>query len=230
MKKILVATDFTEYSDYAMISAASLANQTGAELIILHVINRPLNPDDDVYENYHNLPGGKTIISNIKKKLDDIIRKHKIVGAKTIYELRYDVFKTILKRSERHKVDLIVMGAYGSSGSEESMIGSNTQRVMLRSNVPVLVIKEKLEDFVINKTVFASEFYGDVYNAFPKIKKVLDIFDTELHLLKVNTPSRFQRTEDSLNLMSIFIKEFNLKRTSKHTYNDSTIEDMCQAP
>jgi phage gp16-like protein len=37
-----------------------LPKQTGAQLILLHVINRPLNLDDESYENYHNMPGGKT--------------------------------------------------------------------------------------------------------------------------------------------------------------------------
>jgi len=73
MKKILVTTDFTEYADYAVMSAASICEQTGAQLILLHVVNRPLNEEDDSYENYHDMPGGKTIVSNVKNRLDAII-------------------------------------------------------------------------------------------------------------------------------------------------------------
>jgi nucleotide-binding universal stress UspA family protein len=225
MNKILVNTDFTKYADYAVMSAASLCEQTGAQLILLHVVNRPLNADDDSYENYHDMPRGTTIISNVKNRLDAIVNQYQLKNAKVIYELRYDVFKTILKHADRHQVDLIVMGAYGSSWSEGSLIGSNTERVMRQAEMPVLIVKEKFKDFNIENMVLASEFHGEIYKVFPKMKKVIDLFDTKIHLLKINTPSRFQRTNDSLKLMEEFSKEFNLQGCSINTYNDLTIED-----
>lgn len=225
MEKILVATDFTEYADYAVSSAASIAKQTGAQLILLHVINRPLNLDDDDYDNYHNMPGDKVVVSNIKNKLDAIVSQLNIKGVKVIYELRYDVFKTILKHADRHRVDLIVMGAYGDSQLEGSFIGSNTERVMLQAKMPVLIVQEQFKDFNIENMVFASEFYGEVYKIFPQMKKIIDLFDTDLHLLKINTPSRFQRTQDSMKLMTEFSNEFSLRKCTKNVYSDLTIED-----
>jgi nucleotide-binding universal stress UspA family protein len=225
MKKILVATDFSEYADYAVISAASIARQTGAQLILLHVINRPLNSDDDAYENYHGMPGSDTVVSNIKNKLDAIVNQHKIKGTKVIHELRYDVFKTILKHADRQQVDLIVMGAYGSTGAGESLIGSNTQRIMQQAKMPVLIVKEKFKDFNIENMVLASEFYGEIYKVFPKMKKIIDLFDSNLHLLKVNTPGRFQRTYVSVKLMEEFSSEFGLEKCTTNIYNDLTIEE-----
>jgi nucleotide-binding universal stress UspA family protein len=107
---LLVATDFSEYADYAVSSAASIAKQTGAQLILLHVIDRPLNLDDESYENYHNMPGGKTVVMNIQSRLNAIVSAHKIENVEVFYELRYDVFKTILQHADQHQVDLIVIG------------------------------------------------------------------------------------------------------------------------
>jgi len=225
MKTILVATDFSEYAEHAVSSAASIAKQTGAQLILLHVVNRPLNSDDDSYENYHQMPGYELTITNVKTKLNDTVKKHELKNTKVLHELRYDVFKTILKHADRHKVDLIVMGAYGSMGSEKPFIGSNTERVMLQAQMPVLVVKERFEEFNIQNTVFASEFYGEVYNVFPKMKVILDLFQTNIHLLKVNTPGQFQRTHDSLKLMTAFAKEFGIEDCTKNIYNDITVED-----
>jgi nucleotide-binding universal stress UspA family protein len=225
MKKILVATDFSEYAEYAITSAASIARNTGAQLILLHVIDRPLNLNDESYENYHNIPGGKTVIMNIQRKLNAIVRLHEIENAEVFYELRYDVFKTILQHADQHQVDLIVMGAYGSSRSEGSFMGSNTERVMSQAKMPVLIIQEKFNEFNIENMVLASEFYGEIYKIFPKMKKIIDLFDSNLHLLKVSTPSRFQRTHDSLKLMKEFISEFDLINCTSNIYNDITIED-----
>lgn len=223
--KILVATDFTEYSDYAIQAAAAIIKKTGAQLILLHVINRPLSPEDDSYENYHNMPGNNMIVSEIKNKMDDLLKQHNIKDCKIIYELRYDVHQTILKNADRNEVDLIIMGAYGNSGPDETFIGSNTERVMLNAKTPVLIVKEKLKDFNIENMVLASEFYGEIYKIFPKMKDIIDLLETNIHLLKVNTPSRFQKTDVTIKLMEDFANKFALKDHSKNIYNDMTIED-----
>lgn len=225
MKKILVATDFSEYADYAVKSAASLAKKIGAKLILLHVINRPLSSEDDSYEGYHNMPGGKVVVNTIQDKLKALVNKYEIKEVDIVYELRYDVFKTILKYAVRHKVILIVMGAFGNSGSKSLFIGSNTERVMLKADVPVLIIKEEFKESNIENIVFASAFYGPVYKVFPKMKNIMDLFQSNIHLLKVNTPNKFERTNDSIKLMTEFCKKFGLKKCTKNIYNDLSIED-----
>lgn len=225
MKKILVATDFSEYAEYAVKSAASLAKKIGAKLIILHVIDRPLDSNDDSYEGYHNMPGGKIVVSNVQDKLQTLVDKYKINEVDIIYELRYDVFKTILKYAVRHKVILIVMGAFGLSRSKSLFIGSNTERVMLQAKMPVLIIKEEFKEENIENIVFASEFYGSVYTIFPEMKSIMDLFQSKIHLLKVNTPSKFQRTHESMKLMEEFCSKFELKECTKNIYNDLSVED-----
>lgn len=225
MKKIIVATDFSDYAEFAIKAAASIAKKAKAKLILLHIINRPLNSDDDSYENYHNRPGGKTIVSNIQNKLEEIINRHNINDAEVIYELRYDVFKTILKHANKQDVDLIVMGAYGSSGSQGALLGSNTERVLQQAIMPVLVVKEEFEYFRIENMVFASEFHSPVFEVYPKMKKIIDLFQTNIHLLKVNTPNNFQKTLDSLKLMEKFKNEFCLKNCTTNIYNDLSVED-----
>lgn len=224
MKNILVATDFTKYAEYAVSSAVSIAKQTGAQLILLHVINRPLNSDDDSYENYHDMPDGDTIVVNIQNKLNTIVNLHNLKNAKTFYELRNNVYNTILDYADEYKAELIVMGAYGTTKSAGTFIGSNTSKVMSQAKIPVLIVQEKFSEFNIENMVLASEFYGEIYKVFPKMKQIIDLFDTKLHLLKVNTPNRFQRTHDSFKLMKEFSSEFDLKNCTMNIYNDLTIE------
>lgn len=145
MKKILVDTDFSEHADYAVKSAASLAKQTGAQLILLHVINRHLDSEDDSNKGCYDMLVSNRIESRVQKKLNAIIKKYKLNEAKVFYEFRYDEFKAILKHADRHEVDLIVMGAYGSTGSEGTFIDPNTKRVMLQTKTPVMIVKEKFK-------------------------------------------------------------------------------------
>ncbi len=62
-------------------------------------------------------------------------------------------FSGIIDESEKNNIDLIVMGSQGASGLQEMFIGSNTEKVVRRSNVPVLVIKTSVEDFVVNDII-----------------------------------------------------------------------------
>lgn len=215
IQKILVATDFTEFSDYAVQAAVAIIEKTGAQLILLHVVNIPLDTKDDSYENYHNTPGNQLIISKIRDNTDKILKRYKIKDCKIIYELRYDVYKTILKHADSNEVNLIIMGAYGDSGSEEAFIGSNTERVMLNATMPVLIVKEKLDDVNLKNMVLASDFYDEIYNIFPHMKNISDLFQLNIHLLKVNTPNHFQRTHVSMKLMADFAKKFNLKKCTQ---------------
>lgn len=225
MQKILIATDFSVHAEYAFMAAASISKKNGAKLILLHVIDRALTPTDDSYVNYHNLPGHKLIVTNIQDKLDALVNDHQVKDVKIIYELRSDVHRTIIKHADRHKVDLIIMGAYGTMGSDDILIGSNTTVVLLAAKMPVLVVRQDLADFNIENMVFASEFFGEVYKVFAKMKIVIDLFKTNIHLLKVNTPNHFQRTQKSMNLMTEFSKEFGLEHCTKNIYNDLSIED-----
>ena len=57
-------------------------------------------------------------------------------------------FGVIMEISKGKKCDLIVMGSHGSSGIEEIFIGSNTEKVVRHSEIPVLVIKNDIPEKV----------------------------------------------------------------------------------
>ncbi|MFT6766399.1 MAG: nucleotide-binding universal stress UspA family protein [Burkholderiaceae bacterium] len=54
---------------------------------------------------------------------------------------RNAVYDGILDTAKAEKCDLIVMGSHGTSGMKALILGSETQKVLTHSAVPVLVIK-----------------------------------------------------------------------------------------
>jgi hypothetical protein len=121
-------------------------------------------------------------------------------------------------------VNLIVMGSHGKSGFNEILIGSNTEKIVRLANAPVLTIKKEIEDFNIKKMVFASNFYGESYSVFEKIKLFADLYEAHIELLKVITRGDFEPTPVSLSLMEDFAKKFQLSNYTKNTYNALSIE------
>ncbi len=53
------------------------------------------------------------------------------------------IHSEIIDYSKKKKIDLIVMGTHGASGYKELFIGTNAQRVVTLSDIPVLTIQQK---------------------------------------------------------------------------------------
>ena len=127
---------------------------------------------------------------------------------------------------ENKDIDLVVMGSNGASGLDEILIGSNTEKVVRHSNVPVLVVKQELEQLEINDIVFASNFEEENLHAFQKAKTFADSFDAKLHLLYVNLPgNQFYSSQEITQQIQDFLEKADMSDFENiKIYNDYTIE------
>jgi len=223
MKKILVPTDFSKEAEHAIKVAAKLAKDYDCELILLHLL-------DQQHTNYgeathSELPEAFFHMQYAHQKFETITNKdylkniivHEIVHFK---ELKLGV-KEI---SKTQNVDLVVMGSHGASGFKELFIGSNAEKVVRYSDIPVLVIKYDQPNFQINDIVFASDFNEDNKLAYRKATELAKIFNAKIHLLLVNTVGNFTTTAAAKVRISEFIKEINFDNHTINIYNDETPE------
>jgi nucleotide-binding universal stress UspA family protein len=103
-------------------------------------------------------------------------------------------------------------------------IGSNTEKVVRNSNIPVLIIKRNEENFNTNKFVFASDFSEEIKKPFQKVIEFAKNFNAHLHLVNINTPNNFKSTRVAQKQMNEFIAEFKIGNYSTHIYNDVNVE------
>ena len=96
-------------------------------------------------------------INRLEELMDDKCLNDLKVSQVIQFEL---AFNGIMDISKKNDVDLIVMGSHGASGFKEMFIGSNAEKVVRNSEVPVLIIKQKEDNFQVNDFVFASDFPG----------------------------------------------------------------------
>ncbi len=195
MKTILVSTDFSLCAERASLVAINLARKTQAEIHFLHIAGVPadwatLVDSSDMY------PDVTKMVNSCQHKLDMLVSraesKHVSARKYLVYNLNY---QGILQHIKKHKIDMVVMGSQGASGLKEFLLGSNTQKVVRMSPVPVLVIKENLsEDFQVRKMVFASDFREEVMDQFKIFVEIARVWEAKLLLLFVNTPSNFTDT------------------------------------
>jgi nucleotide-binding universal stress UspA family protein len=222
MKKILVPTDFSECSKNAFNAALKIAKKTGAEIELVHVYDRPVIGFVDLNIDHKK---NKAMLQKAQKTIEQMLKEIEDEGVKVHPHILADIPLTeIMDQKKFSKIDLIVMGSQGSEGLKELFIGSNTEKVVRKSKVPILSLKEDQGSFDLKNIVLASNFYKELEGVFSQMNDLLGTFNPHYNLLKVVTPNNFETSHYSRKLMNEFARRFDLKNYSIHIYNDNNIE------
>lgn len=225
MKKILVPTDFSEYAYYALKVAAQIAKKNDGEIILLHMLELPHQAGDAIGSG-HDIPEIMLFKNAAINRLEDLMNDECLDGLKVSEIIQFELaFNGIMDISKKNDVDLIVMGSHGASGFKEMFIGSNAEKVVRFSDIPVLVLKREEEIFNVNHFVFASDFSDEVRKPFQKVVEFANKFNAELHLVMINTPSSFKPTHIANEIMSNFVSNYSINKFSTHIYNDTNVEN-----
>lgn len=224
MKTILVPTDFSEHAEYALRVAAQIARKNNSEIILLHMLELPHQAGDAIGSG-HNIPEIMFFKNKAITNLEELMEVDYLEGISVSEIVQFEkAFEGILTVSKKNNVDFIVMGSHGASGFQEMFIGSNTEKVVRHSEVPVLVIKNKTDEFLAENFVFASNFSEEIKKPFKQLVGFAKSFNSHLNLVMINTPNSFRPTHVSEKIMSDFIKEFDYDNHSLHIYNDANVE------
>jgi nucleotide-binding universal stress UspA family protein len=160
IKNILYATDLSENARYAYTYAASLAQQYGAQITILHVIEK-LSAETFLQiqgyvgeEKWKQLQEDKKadFVSTIKGRLSNFCDEISSELDACTFQVDKIIVKEgiaadeILHQADLNDADLIVMGTRGLGLFKEALMGGTARRVVRRSGIPVMVVKlpEKL--------------------------------------------------------------------------------------
>ncbi len=226
MKRILVPIDFSTEAESAARVAASIARKTGSEIYLIHMLELPVTTIDPAEMN--TISSEPQIIYFMKlahKKFETFKKLPFLKGLTVVESIQFQhAFSGIISESEKNNIDLIVMGSQGASGLQEMFIGSNTEKVVRRSKVPVLVIKQGVEDFVVNDIIFASDFNSESKSTFQRVINFTDLFEAKIHLLYINTIHNFNTTKNIESRIARFMEDFDFSNYTKNIYNDISIE------
>jgi len=225
MEKILVPIDFSKPSEYAAKMAAKIAKKTGASITLIHLIELPSGVADMGYRSRFSIPESMLYLRKTKEKVLEFKKSFFPEDLTVDYFIKLNnPFDGIKKYADKIDADLIIMGSKGHSKFEEIMIGSNTEKIVRSSKIPVIVVKKDSKKFSLKNLVFASNFKKENKEVFTKFLSFANAFNSKIHLLRVNTPSQFESTFTTEQKMKNFIKEYNLPKYSVSIYNDTSIE------
>lgn len=149
IKRIFIATDFSDTSKEAFNQAVQLARQTDATLLLAHVIE-PIDMAASHLEpfGFHEL--------RLQQRLDRIVQPMREEGLLVeTHLLKGDPAAEIIKAAGDLQCDLIVIGMHGRTGVQRLLMGSVTERVLRASPVPIVAVRRQAQ--AENKKTLAEE-------------------------------------------------------------------------
>lgn len=236
MKKILIPTDFSQHAHTATNLAFSVAQKANANIAFVHMVQTPIEWGEiDLLSSGLSASSAKALegvfpdvkahLDQIKEKFEALVKQGKEKGIEVSYQVSHNKSSSdISKMAKEQNFDLIVIGTHGKHGAK-AFLGSNTQKVVRHATCPVLTIKEPHENYSFKKIVFASDF--EFKNSIPALQKVLafaKLFEAEVHLVLVNTPSAFIDTKQSKERFENFLSHFKDETLYTHVYNQFSVD------
>ncbi len=224
MYKILVPVDFSEKSNYAVKMAAKIGKNIEAEIYLLHLVELPSGIVDMGAGSNFSIPESMMYLRKVKEKILDLKATYFHDDQIVKYSIKFqNPFEGITDYVKKINANLIVMGSKGVSDFEEMIIGSNTEKVVRTSTIPVIVVKADSKKFKFKKLVFASNYDDENKVAFVDFLNFAKQFKTEIHLLKINTASSFENSFITKEKIKNFIKDFDLPKNTIHIHNDESV-------
>jgi nucleotide-binding universal stress UspA family protein len=145
---ILIPTDGSQLSQEAVKCGIEMAKRLGARVTGFVAI--PEHPRiahwkfpeaiSDEHARLHWQQHAKTILGFVEKQSQNLG-----VPCDTVYQADDEPYRGILRTAEAHGCDLIFMASHGRRGMEALLLGSETQKVLAHSRIPVLVYRSVSE-------------------------------------------------------------------------------------
>ncbi len=206
--KIIVPFDLSTTTESALQYAINFAdNDKSIEILLIHVSEKS---EEDSYEKK---------IEHKVEKIKDEYPKYK--GAINWVLKSGDLTKNILRTQKELKADIIIMGTKGSQ--EEEMAVTNTSKLVLEADCPVIVIPESTKEFGIKKIALVLG-KNEIDDA-SVLETLLDIarrFHSEVHVLTIcneeGTYGYSEVDEKNENILEYYLENFY----SHHTFQENT--------
>jgi len=143
-KRILIPTDGSSASQRAILAGAALARETGAEIIGLTVTPpfHTLSADPEMLEStpaqyeQQSRQQADRILAEVESAAREALVKYRLEHASGD-----SPYETIISTARDAGCDLILMASHGRKGIKGLLLGSETQKVLVHSAIPVLVYR-----------------------------------------------------------------------------------------
>lgn len=145
-RKILVPTDGTPLAEKAVQEAIDYAKTSGGEIVALSIAPPYVHSLPDItFGAFRDKPLEENVtpIDAAQQIVDNVLHRARVAGVrcKTRIALSFDPYQEIVDAAEEFDCDVIFMATHGYKGLKKLVTGSETQRVLDHTTLPVLVLR-----------------------------------------------------------------------------------------
>ncbi|MBD2714228.1 universal stress protein [Microvirga sp. STR05] len=236
MKNILVPTDFSAQAHHAFEVALQLAQRTGGNVTLLHVLES-LGDNSANFSSYGGpvngaeLPNSEGVPDGIFAiKLLEVTkqRMHALLAEAAqrapgvaVHDAAgtADLDDAILRVVAERNIELVVMGTQEHDTMEQFFNSSTTQRMVRLAPCPVLAVKHQQAQFDVRNIVFPSDFTAETANAASELQQILALFpEAVVHLLHIGS----SHDQQVLVHMQMFLQQHSLPNATTHIFDASS--------
>jgi nucleotide-binding universal stress UspA family protein len=232
MTKILVPFDFSEQAQNALNFSTAIADKFDyVHIEVLHVMETPTSTTMGTMGGGEMMPDMENqiffieLMNRRKVQIEELKAKYADSNFTFSANIKLgNAFKGISESINEENPDLVIMGSKGSSGVEEVLIGSNTEKVVRTAICPVITIKSAVDPKDLKKIVFASDFREDNVEIADGMKRLQHLLGAELYFVVINTPGNFETSRESIKRIRVFANKFDFSNVTAEIYNSSSEE------
>jgi len=144
LKKILVPMDFSDCSKKALQYALPLAKQFGSEIILVHVMPYAVQPPETILADTHSIDASGKVLNDLLREISSTVTARASLRVGSPHA-------EIVEAAKESEADLIVLSTHGHSGLAHMLLGSTAERVVRHAPCPVLVVREKEHEFILDR-------------------------------------------------------------------------------
>ncbi|WP_090336145.1 universal stress protein [Dyadobacter koreensis] len=219
MKSILVPCNFSNHSEMAFNFALEIAEALEAEIVILTALN-DINSTEPAEREIQD-----SLIAENKSKFKTLLEKQARLHVPVRHILRPGkITPLVLDIIEEEKIDVVIMGTHGSRGWDGFFMGSNIEKIVRTSPVPVFAVKSKIAVRSVHNIVFPISLSSDQNTVIEKVKNLQKLFRARLHLVRINTGAA-KNEKENLEKLTEFGEKHQLANFTVNSRNRAEVKD-----
>jgi nucleotide-binding universal stress UspA family protein len=185
MKNILVPCDFSKPAEEAFRFAVKIASQSKGAIHVLNVIDITFLRDNPTLS--HSYAFNINFLKDIEREIEQKFQVMRGKYAPLTMEVKFkhvisSLTAEIHNYTVANKIDLVLMGTHGEDGAD---FGSNTEKIVRNSTVPVFAVRTAPAE--IKNIVFPVTPDHRDKDLIAKVNELQTFFQARVHLLYVNT-------------------------------------------
>ncbi|MFZ4457019.1 MAG: universal stress protein [Bacteroidales bacterium] len=152
-KTVLIALDYDQTAQKVLESGYAMGSAMGAEIILLHVISDPIYYSSTEYSPIMGFNGYMDTVplqlenpGGLKKAAQFFLdnAKHQLGDEKIQTMIKEgDLVEVIMRIAKKTGTDIIVMGSHSRKWLEDVVMGSSTNDVLQKTNIPLFIVPTK---------------------------------------------------------------------------------------